>query len=123
MSTNDTGAIIVLTTIADDESALRMSRTLVEEGLAACVTRTAVRSVYRWQDPAGAQGSAQAADATGDCPVCDEAEVMLVIKSARACRERLEARILELHPYECPEIVVFEPQHVEARYLAWILAC
>ena len=34
----------------------------------------------------------------------------------------LEARILELHPYDTPEVVALEPAHVEARYLAWLRA-
>lgn len=136
MSPNDSGAILVLTTTADEASALQLSRSLVEEGLAACVTRTAVRSVYRWdqsgsgdqpasgsgQDTAAEQESAASSNAAKDWPVCDEAEVLLVIKSAKVCRERLEARLLELHSYDCPEFVVVEPAHVEARYLAWLLA-
>ena len=43
------GVIVVLTTTGDDESAARLARALVEERLAACVTRIGARSVYRWR--------------------------------------------------------------------------
>ncbi len=109
--------IVVLTTTADDESAGRLARALVEERLAACVTRMAAQSVYRWQKTAG---DSAATVATSE--VCEESEVLLLIKSARSRRDQLEARILELHSYECPEIVVLDPQAVEPRYRAWLLA-
>ncbi|HXC52682.1 MAG TPA: divalent-cation tolerance protein CutA [Candidatus Limnocylindrales bacterium] len=110
--------IVVLTTTADDESAGRLARALVEERLAACVTRMAAQSVYRWQktdagDPATGPASSE---------VCEESEVLLLIKSARSRKHELEQRILELHSYECPEIVVLEPQSVAPRYRAWLLA-
>ena len=118
MSRNDesVGAVLVLTTTADDEAARTLSRTLVEEGLAACVTRTAVNSVFRWESP----------DATADpsrgMRVCEEAEVLLVIKTSRTRVAELEKRLLELHPYECPELIRIEPEHVEKKYLAWLTA-
>lgn len=102
---HDSGALLLLTTIADDDAARRLAHALVEERLAACVTRHAVKSVYRWESK-----------------VCDEDEVLLVIKTSRARRRDLEARILALHSYDCPEIVAVVPDHVEAKYLAWLLA-
>ena len=113
MSTSDeaSGVVVVLTTTADDASASRLARALVEERLAACVTRMAARSVYRWEKP---EGTAQ--------DICDEEEVLLVIKSARSRLEDLQRRILALNGYECPEIVVLDPESVEPRYRAWLLA-
>ncbi len=108
------GAVLVLTTTADDASAAALSRTLVEERLAACVTRTAVRSVYRWEP--GGEG------AGGATPVCEDAEVLLVVKTSAARAEDVERRILELHAYECPELVRVAPERVEPRYLAWLLS-
>lgn len=101
---NESEAVVVLTTTADDESARTLARSLVEERLAACVTRVPVRSTYRWER------------------ICEDEEVLLVIKTARERASELERRILELHPYECPEVVVLAPEHVEASYLAWLLA-
>jgi periplasmic divalent cation tolerance protein len=103
--------VVVLTTTADDASAAALARALVEERLAACVTRMAARSVYRWEKPGDESDE-----------VCEEQEVLLVIKSARFRLEELQRRILELHGYDCPEIVVLDPEAVEPRYRAWLLA-
>lgn len=110
-------AALVLTSTADEASASRLARTLVEEGLAACVTRSAVRSTYRWEE-----ATAAAPVAPADMAVCDEDEVLLVVKTAGHLVERLEKRLLELHPYACPEFVVVEASHVEPRFLAWLTA-
>jgi periplasmic divalent cation tolerance protein len=47
---------------------------------------------------------------------------MLVIKTSRSRVEEMEKRLLELHPYDTPELVRIEPAHVDARYLEWLLA-
>jgi len=113
-SPEDDSVVVIMTTTFDDESAAQLARTLVEERLAACVTRMAARSVYRWESA----GSA----ASGE--ICDEAEVLLLIKSARSCATRVATRILQLHTYECPEIVVLFPDQVEEKYRTWLLgAC
>jgi periplasmic divalent cation tolerance protein len=113
---SENGAVLVLTTTAGDESAAKLSRTLVEEGLAACVTRSDVRSVYRWESR-DADDAAKRAQG-----ICEDAEVLLVIKTSRARAEALERRVLELHSYECPELIRIEPTHVDPKYLAWLLA-
>jgi periplasmic divalent cation tolerance protein len=61
--------------------------------------------VYRWK---GAVESAR--------------EVLLVIKCARERVRTLERHVRAAHPYGVPELVVLAPEHVEARYLAWLLA-
>ena len=111
----DDGVILVLTTTADDASAGALAQALVRERLAACVTRMAARSVYRWEKST-AEGAGK------DDDVCDDAEVLLLIKSVRSLRARLEQRVLELHSYDCPEFVVIDPVAVEPRYAAWLLA-
>jgi periplasmic divalent cation tolerance protein len=106
-------AVLVLTTTASDEAARILSRLLIEERLAACVTRTVVRSVYRWK-PADAE--------TAEMQVQEDDEVLLLIKTAASCADALEARIAELHPYEVPEIVRIAVDHVDDKYLAWLIA-
>jgi periplasmic divalent cation tolerance protein len=97
----------VLTTIDDGARAASLARSLVEDGLAACVSRTRVASTYRWE------GAVEAAE-----------EELLIIKTAADCGEALRARLAELHPYDVPEIVAVEPSFVAAPYLAWLLdAC
>ena len=87
----------------DDERADTLARTLVDEGLAACVNvHGSMTSTYRWK---GA--------------VERETERQVVIKSTRARLEALEARVRALHPYELPEFVVLNAEASEA-YAAWV---
>jgi periplasmic divalent cation tolerance protein len=98
-----TSAVIVLTTLPEDADAGALARTLVEERLAACVSvLPPMRSIYRWNNG-----------------VEEEREQQLVIKTAPAGLERLTARLLALHPYETPELLVLEAGGSEA-YLRWV---
>ncbi len=95
---------IALTTAGDAAEAERLARALVERKLAACVNVVAgVRSFYRWK------GEVQ-----------DDAEHLLVIKTAAASIPRLEAAIRELHAYDVPEFVVLEIEQGAKSYLDWI---
>ena len=67
----------------------RIARTVVEERLAACVNAFPVQSTYAWK---------------GALSV--DAEQTLLLKVAADGVEALRARLLELHPYELPEVVV-----------------
>ncbi len=100
----DTGARVVLCTAPSPEVGRDLARALVGEGLAACVNLLpGVTSIYRWQGK-----------------VEEEPEVLLVIKLAADGLATLEARLLELHPYDTPEVVTLAPERVEPRYLAWL---
>ena len=97
---------LLLTTCPDADSARQIARTLVQERLAACVTRLdAAQSVYEWQGQ-----------------LHEDTEVQLLIKT---CGERLPAamaRLVELHPYELPECVAVEASAGLPAYLDWIRA-
>jgi periplasmic divalent cation tolerance protein len=98
-----THLILVLTTMPDDGRADDLARTLVEEGLAACVNvHGPMKSTYRWN---------------GRVEV--EPERQVVIKTTPARLVALETRILALHPYELPEIVVIDAAASEA-YAGWV---
>lgn len=98
---------LILVTVPDRKAADSISRTLVEENLAACVNIIpGVRSVYRWEGT-----------------LHDEEELLLVIKSITERIPALEKKILEIHPYDTPEVVVLSPEHVQSRYAAWVKAC
>lgn len=99
-----TDALIVFCTCGTIEDARRLARTLVEEGLAACVTTlSGVESIYRWQ---GAIESA--------------AEWLLLIKSTQERYPDLERRIVELHTYDTPEILAVPASAGLERYLEWL---
>jgi periplasmic divalent cation tolerance protein len=97
-------ALVVLTNCPDDAVADRIARTLVEQGLAACVNRLApAESVYRWR------GAVERAT-----------ETPLVIKTTRERYTTVEQAIRALHPYEVPEIVAFDIVAGFTPYLRWI---
>jgi periplasmic divalent cation tolerance protein len=96
--------ILILTTMPDDDRARALARTLVDEGLAACVNVQApMTSIYRWR------GNVE-----------EEAERQIVIKTARERLPDIEARLRALHPYDLPELIVLNA-HAGAVYGAWVV--
>ncbi len=95
---------IVLTTCPDAKIAETIGRSLIEDGLAACVNVLApVRSIYAWK------GQIETAE-----------EHLLLVKSQRSRYKAIEDRIHALHPYELPEIVAVPIATGLAGYLAWL---
>ena len=97
-------SLVVITNCPDDAVAERIARTLVENGLAACVNRLApVASVYRWQ------GAVEHA-----------VEIPLLIKTTRGRYTEVEQAIRSLHPHEVPEIIALGIEAGFAPYLRWM---
>jgi periplasmic divalent cation tolerance protein len=97
-------AIVVLCTCPDEASAERIASALVEERLAACVNRiSGIASTYRWQ------GKVERGH-----------ECLLLIKTTSERFDALRERIVELHPYELPEVIAVDIALGHAPYLAWI---
>lgn len=99
---------VAFVTVPDAETAERLARTLVDEGLAACVNVSAnVRSFYVWK------GELQ-----------DDAELLLVIKTTAARVDDLIARVVAMHPYDVPEVLVLPVESGARDYVAWVVkAC
>lgn len=98
--------VVVLVTAPNLEKAAEIGRALVEEGLAACANLLPqLRSIYRWEGK-----------------LCDEPEVLLVLKTSASLFERLEARVVALHPYQVPEILQLPVEAGHAPYLDWVRA-
>ncbi|MFC3691289.1 divalent-cation tolerance protein CutA [Chenggangzhangella methanolivorans] len=93
----------VTTTTDDRAAAERIARAAVERRLGACARIYPATSLYRWK------GAIETAE-----------ETVLEIKTTAARRDGLEALILELHPYELPEIVVHPIVDGSEAYLAWL---
>ncbi len=97
-------ALVAFTTAPDQDVADRIARALVEERLAACVSRVpGVVSTYLWK---------------GDVEI--SGELLLVIKTTRARFEALRARLVDLHPYDVPELIALDIAQGHAPYLAWL---
>ena len=96
--------LVTLCTCPDEASALKLAGGLVEERLAACVNiLPGVRSVYRWKGK-----------------TCDDAEVLMVIKSLSGVHDALESWLTKNHPYDVAEVVALPASCVSAEYLAWL---
>ena len=96
--------LVVLTTVARVEDAEYIAREMVERRLAACVNiLPPVTSVYRWQGE-----------------VTREAEHLLLMKTRKDRFEALRARLVEIHPYETPEVVALPVAAGHLPYLQWI---
>jgi len=87
-------------------SAQAIAEALVGERLAACVNRLpGVRSTYRWQGE-----------------VTTDSEELLLIKTTAGRFEMLKARLLQLHPYDLPELLAVPVVHGHNAYLDWVRA-
>lgn len=88
------------------EQAASLAQSLVGERLAACVnTVDKVASTYRWQ------GEVQSDD-----------EALLIIKTTEHAYARLHDRLLDLHPYDVPEIIRVAIHGGHGPYLDWLRA-
>ena len=97
---------IVLITAPDLAVAAGLGRALVEERLAACANLVPqVTSIYRWE------GAVQ-----------EDSEVLMVVKTSAGRIAALTERVLALHPYEVPEVLVLPVESGAAAYLDWVRA-
>ena len=95
--------VLVLCSCPDDVAAV-IARSLVEKRVAACVNiLPRGQSIYRWQGE-----------------VTQDSETLLMIKTSRACLERLEQEVRETHPYEVPELLAMDIAAGGADYLDWL---
>ena len=95
---------VALSTAPDRATALAVARALVSERLCACVNLVPrITSVYRWEG------------------AVEEGEEVLLVAKTRADRaERLCARIVELHPYDVPEVILLPVAGGAESYLDWV---
>lgn len=100
---NEHGYSLVTSTCADKESAKAIAGLLVERRLAACVQIFPIESLYVWQGG-----------------VCDDNEVILLIKSKPELFDEIAAVIKENHSYEVPEVVQLPITGGLPEYLRWI---
>lgn len=105
MKTLEFEPMIVFVTCGSEEEAYRISKTLVEEHLAACVNLLSpVRSIYRWEGK-----------------IWDEKEWFLLIKTQKKHFEVIEKKIKSLHSYSVPEIIGLTIEKGYEPYLSWLL--
>lgn len=100
------GLSVVFCTFPDQETARRISKDLITDGLAACVNLIpAIESIYRW-----------------DGKIEQSTEVLAMFKVVSSGFKKLETALLEKHPYDTPEIIGIAADQVSKNYLKWVLA-
>lgn len=96
---------VVLVTAPSMEQGAELARTLVDESLIACANLIpGMRSIYRWKGE-----------------LCDENEVLVVMKTRSERFAAVEARVRSLHVYEVPEILQLDVKAGHQPYLDWVL--
>ena len=96
--------MVVLCTFPDFEKARQIGAVLVEKQVAACINLIpGVTSIYRWEGK-----------------IEEEGEVLGVIKTTAEAYAALETAILELHPYDTPEVLALPVGKGAEKYLAWV---
>ncbi|CUU01015.1 divalent cation tolerance protein [Candidatus Kryptobacter tengchongensis] len=94
---------VVFITVPDEESGVKIARTLVENKLAACVNIIkGVRSIYFWE------GKVQ-----------DDPELLLVVKTKEYLFDKLKQEVEKIHPYTVPEIIGFKISKSSEKYAKW----
>jgi periplasmic divalent cation tolerance protein len=102
----ETHVVVAFSTFPSADKAAEVARTLVSEGLAACVNLVgSVRSIYRWQGE-----------------VCDDQETLAIVKTTAERFEAMKTRLVELHPYEVAEVIAVPVEAGHVPYLAWVAA-
>lgn len=96
--------IVVLTTVNSEEMGSNIARELVDRRQAACVNIIpSVRSIYRWRGE-----------------ICEDKELILVIKTQRGNLSAVERIIKEISDYDCPEIIALPVVAGSRDYLEWL---
>ncbi len=95
---------LVLVTAPDLKTARKLAKAALEAKLIACANLVPkIESHYRWQGK-----------------VESNAEVLLMMKTAKAKLAALEKLIVSLHPYDTPEFVTLPLSGGNKRYLDWL---
>ncbi len=94
----------MLITAPNQDVAAALAQALVAEKLVACVSiLPGVRSIYAWQGK-----------------ICDNSELLCVLKTRRALFASVRDRVIALHPYEVPEIIALPLVEGNPPYLNWL---
>lgn len=96
--------IVIIITASNEDEAVRISKTLLQEKLVACVNiHLKVRSLYWWE------GKIQ-----------DEGEAMMIIKTRRVLFGEIVKKVKEIHSYTVPEIIALPIIEGSEDYLRWV---
>ncbi len=93
----------VTTTTDTQENVERITQTLLQEELAACIQSTPIESAYRWKGK-----------------IIHSKEIKLEIKTKVSLFAEVKKTIEKLHTYDVPEILMITMEDAKFDYLRWI---
>ena len=97
--------IVINCTVPNNKVAKEITKILMKHKLAACVSMVdKVQSVFSW-----------------DGEVCEEKEILMMIKTRRANYGKIKLVIEDLHPYTVPEIIALPIVDCSEDYLKWLV--
>jgi periplasmic divalent cation tolerance protein len=98
--------MLIISTVDTMDLAREIAFAIVQEGKAACVNIVpGIRSIYRWEEK-----------------ICDDPELLLLIKTSEENFEQVRSRIRQLHTYEIPEVIAIPITSGDPDYLNWLRA-
>lgn len=97
---------LVYVTVKDKDEALKISKTLLAKKLIACANIfDNTTSIYEWNGE-----------------LCEENEVVMILKTMDKLFESLKDEILSLHSYENPAIVKLGVNDASEKFASWVEA-
>lgn len=96
--------VVVLVTVPDPETGTDLARRVVEGRLAACGNVVSgLNSVYWWEGE-----------------IHQDPESLVIFKTTKASLGALKKRVVELHPYDVPEVLALPVADGHLPYLRWV---
>ncbi len=97
--------IVIYCTVPNKRLAKDITKILMKHKLAACVSMVEnVKSVFSW-----------------DGEICEEKEVLMMIKTRRSNYGKIKLVIEDLHSYSVPEIIALPVVDCSEDYLKWLV--
>ena len=97
--------IVIYCTVPNKKLAKNITKVLMRHKLAACVSMIdRVQSVFSW-----------------DGEICEEKEVLMMIKTRRSNYGKVKLVIEDMHSYSVPEIIALPIVDCSEDYLKWLV--
>ncbi len=97
--------IVIYCTVPSKKLAKEITKVLMKHKLAACVSMVDnVKSVFSW-----------------DGEICEEKEILMMIKTRRANYGKVKLVIEDMHSYNVPEIIALPIVDCSEDYLKWLV--
>jgi periplasmic divalent cation tolerance protein len=97
--------IVVYCTVPNKKLAKDITKVIMKHRLAACVSQVEnVRSTFSW-----------------DGEICEEKEILMMIKTRRTNYGKVKLVIEDMHSYSVPEIIALPIVDCSEDYLKWLV--